>query len=61
MHPKRKEGVFGRVVARLKQTAERLLGERRPPPGQEENVERELRETYDKPSDAIQARSGFRQ
>jgi len=49
------------VVARLKQTAERLLGERRPPPGQEENVERELRETYDKPSDAIQARSGFRQ
>jgi hypothetical protein len=28
---------------------------------QQEEVERELRETYDKPTDAIRARSGFRQ
>jgi hypothetical protein len=63
MQRNRKEGALERALATLKEKTDRLLGKRRPTPakGQEEEVERELRETYDNPSDAIRARSGFRQ
>jgi uncharacterized protein YjbJ (UPF0337 family) len=62
MERNRKEGALERALATLKEKTDRLLG-RRPTPakGEEEEVERELRETYDKPADTTRARSAFRQ
>jgi hypothetical protein len=64
----RRPGTLQKAFAKLKEKAGQLLGHPRTvdqprPAGQRqaEDVERELRETYDKPTDAIQARSGFRQ
>jgi hypothetical protein len=68
MDRKREGGGVMNTVGKLKARVGQLFGRTRPlgQPGtvgerQEDEVQRELRETYDKPTDAIQARSGFRQ
>jgi hypothetical protein len=68
MDRKREDGGLRRTASKLKEKLGQLFGPTRPvgQPGmlgerQEDEVERELRETYDKPTDAIRARSGFRQ
>jgi hypothetical protein len=68
MDQKREDGGLRRTASKLKEKLGQLFGRTRPvgQPGtlgerQEDEVERELRETYDKPTDAIRARSGFRQ
>ena len=68
MDRKREDGALRRTASKLKERLGQLFGRTRPV-GQPENlgerqedeVRRELRETYDKPTDAIRARSGFRQ
>ena len=58
----RSPGTLEKAFGKLREKVGRLLGERRTvAEDQQEKVERELRETYDKPTDAIRARSGFRQ
>ncbi len=68
MDRKREDGGLRRTASKLKEKLGQLFGRTRPvgQPGtlgerQEDEVQRELRETYDKPRDAIRARSGFRQ
>ena len=64
MEPNRKRGTLGRAVAKLKESAGRLLGGRRTTAAagrREQALKRELRETYDNPTDANRARSAFRQ
>jgi hypothetical protein len=62
MERMRKQGALRRAITKLKGSADRLLGRRQPIATREEQeVERELRETYDHPATATQARSGFRQ
>jgi hypothetical protein len=62
MDRNRKQGALRRAVFKLEEKTGQLFGGRRTVArDQEEEVERELRETYDKPTDAIRARSGFRQ
>lgn len=64
----RRAGTLEKAFGKLKEKAGQLLGhpttvDQPRPAGQrqEEDVERELRETYDNPTDAIRGRSGFRQ
>jgi hypothetical protein len=68
MDRKREDGGLRRTASKLKEKLGQLFGRTRPvgQPGmlgerREDEVRRELRETYDKPTDAIRARSGFRQ
>jgi hypothetical protein len=68
MERDREGGGLGRTLARVTERIGQLFGRPRPvhptaPAGdsREDEVRRELRETYDNPTDAIRARSGFRQ
>ncbi|MCE3248382.1 MAG: hypothetical protein K0R41_2207 [Geminicoccaceae bacterium] len=68
MDRKREDGGLRRTASKLKEKLGQLFGRTRPVgqlgtlgERQEDEVRRELRETYDKPTDAIRARSGFRQ
>jgi hypothetical protein len=68
MDRKREDGGLRRTASKLKEKLGQLFGRTQPvgQPGtlgerREDEVQRELRETYDKPTDAIRARSGFRQ
>ena len=68
MDHQREHGGLRQTIGRLTEKVGRLFG--RPAPvgepetvgdRREAEVRRELRDTYDNPTDAIQARSGFRQ
>ena len=68
MDHQREHGGLRQTIGRLTEKVGRLFG--RPGPvgepetvvdRREAEVRRELRDTYDNPTDAIQARSGFRQ